>query len=199
VTRRVDEAQRRTVPGRCAPDAPRVIVNPISGERIVIRESSEQTHGERLSFDLYLPPGGHVPARHTHPVQEERFMVVAGVMRFQLRGKTVVAQPGEVVVVPPRTPHWFGNAGDGVAQARVEVRPALRMEEVFEASATMGHIGSIFGTHLPQLTDLARFLLEFQRELAVPHVPPAVTRAAMAPIAWLGRRQAAKAAHGSSK
>src|SRR5439155_2855543 len=50
----------------------RVIDNPISGERIVIRESGEETGGRRLSFDLYLPRGGHVPARHVHPLQEER-------------------------------------------------------------------------------------------------------------------------------
>ena len=62
--------------------AGRVIDNPISGERIVIRESGVQTGGRLLSFDLFLPPGGHVPARHVHPIQEEQFTVVAGRMRF---------------------------------------------------------------------------------------------------------------------
>src|SRR5215471_21519431 len=82
------------------PSAGRVIDNPISGERIVIRESGEDTGGRLLTFDLYLPPGGHVPATHVHPVQEERFTVVAGRMRFRLGRRTILARPGETVLVP---------------------------------------------------------------------------------------------------
>jgi hypothetical protein len=41
----------------------RVIHNPISGERIVVRASGTQTDGRLFAFDLFLPPGGHVPAR----------------------------------------------------------------------------------------------------------------------------------------
>ncbi len=72
----------------------REIHNPVSGERIVIRESGAQTGGELLSFDLHLPPGAHVPASHVHPAQEERFTVVAGRMRFRLGGRAMLADPG---------------------------------------------------------------------------------------------------------
>ncbi len=169
--------------------AGRVIDNPISGERIVIRESGAQTGGQLLSFDLFLPPGGHVPARHVHPVQEERFTVVAGLMRFRLGRRTILAHPGETVLVPAGTAHWFGNPGAEVAHARVEVRPALRMEEFFEMTEALGSAGHLGGTRLPRLSDLARILLEFQREVAVPHVPRFLVRALLAPLAWLGRRR----------
>src|SRR5919202_1072382 len=111
------------------PAAGQVITNPISGERIVIRESAAQTGGRLLAFDLFLPPGAHVPARHVHPVQKEQFTVIAGRMRFSLGRRTIVATPGDTVLVPAGTAHWFGNVGAGVAHARVEARPALRMEE----------------------------------------------------------------------
>lgn len=173
--------------------AGRVITNPISGERIVIRASGRETDGRLFAFELFLPPGGHVPARHVHPIQEERFTVVAGLMRFRLGRRTIIAHPGETVTVPPGTAHWFGNAGAGDAHASVEVRPALRMEELFEANETVGLAGRILGTRLPRPTDLARVLLEFQREVAVPHVPAALTRVLLAPLAWLGRRRAASA------
>jgi hypothetical protein len=66
-------------PTRNEPErAGRVIVNPISGERIVIRHSGAETGGELLSFDLYLPPGGHVPASHVHPIQGATWRVTAG-------------------------------------------------------------------------------------------------------------------------
>lgn len=180
-----------------APDTRHVIVNAISGERIVIRQSGAETNGELLAFDLFLPPGGHVPSGHTHPVQEERFTVISGTMRFKLRGATILAHPGEVVAVPPGTPHWFGNAGSAEAHALVEVRPALRMEEVFEYSAAMRHTGEVFGTRLPSLTDLAQFLIAFHREVAVPHVPSIITRAVLAPLAWFGRKRPLRAARGS--
>jgi quercetin dioxygenase-like cupin family protein len=164
----------------------RVIDNPISGERIVIRESS----ADLLCFDLFLPPGGHVPARHMHPVQEERFSVVAGRMRFRLGRRTILASPGEIVLVPAGTAHWFGNAGEEPAHARVEVRPALRTEELFVATEAMASSGRLLGTRLPRLSDLALLLIEFRRELAVPSVPAFLVSALLAPPAWLGRRRA---------
>lgn len=165
----------------------RVIGNPISGERIVIRENAAQTDGRLLAFDLFLPPRGHVPASHVHPVQEERFTVVAGRMRFRLGRRTIVAGPGETVVVPPGTSHWFGNPGPDDSHARVEVRPALRMEELFEMTETVAGAGRFLGTRLPRPTDLALLLLEFQREVAVPDVPSFLVRLALLPLAWLAR------------
>src|SRR4051794_39914084 len=59
-----------------------VISNPISGEQIVILISGAETAGQLLVFDLFLPPGKHVPSWHTHPIQEERFTVLAGKMQI---------------------------------------------------------------------------------------------------------------------
>lgn len=169
--------------------AGRVINNPISGERIVIRESGAQTGGQLLAFDLFLPPGAHVPARHVHPVQEERFTVIDGLMRFRLGRRTILAHPGETVLVPAGAAHWFGNAGPDVSLARVEVRPALRMEELFEMTQAIGMEGHFLGTRLPRLADLAQVVLEFQREVAVPDVPAFLVRMVLAPLAWLGQRR----------
>lgn len=167
-----------------------VIHNPVSGERIVIRQSAAQSGGELLAFDLFLPPGAHVPSRHVHPHQEERFTVVEGQMRFRLGWRrTILAQPGDTVVVPPGTAHWFGNAGEGEALARVEARPALRLQEVFERSAAMDVVERFPGTRMPRIADLAIFMLEFQRELAVPDVPAFLVQAFLAPVAWWGRRR----------
>jgi quercetin dioxygenase-like cupin family protein len=167
----------------------RVIENPISGERIVIRESGAQNGGQLLAFDLYLPPGGHVPARHTHPAQEEQFTVVAGRMRFRLGRRTILAQAGDTVRVPAGAAHWFGNDGAEISHAYVEVRPALRLEEAFEHAAVMGRTRRYPGTRLPRLADLAVYMLEFRRELAVPDVPASLLEAVLTPLAWLGRRR----------
>jgi quercetin dioxygenase-like cupin family protein len=165
----------------------RVIVNPISGERIVVRTSGAQTGGRLLAFDLFLPPGAHVPARHVHPIQAEQFTIVAGRMRFSLGRRTILAGPGETVVVPSGMPHWFGNAGPDPAQASVEVRPALRTEELLEASGAMALAG---GARMPRPADLAHLLVEFQREIAVPDLPRFLVRAVLVLLAWVGPRRA---------
>jgi quercetin dioxygenase-like cupin family protein len=171
----------------------REIVNPVSGERIVIRTSGAETGGRLLVFDLGLPPSAHVPAGHTHPIQVERFTVLAGRVRFTLGRRTMLAAAGDVVEVPPGTSHWFGNAGPDPAYLRVEVRPALRTEEMLRTSAAMAVAGSFFGTRLPRLADLALLLIEFQRELAVPNVPASVVRGLVTPFAWIGRRRVGRA------
>jgi quercetin dioxygenase-like cupin family protein len=177
----------------------RVIENPISGERIVIRKSGAETGGKLLAFDLFLPPGGHVPAGHVHPEQEERFTVVSGEMRFRLGRRNIEAGTGETVIIPAGRAHWFGNAGSGVSHARVEVRPALRMEEMFVATEAIGFEGHFPGTRLPKLSDLAMVLLEFRRELAVPHLPPVVAAAVLSPLAWLARRRRGRRRRGSHR
>ena len=56
----------------------------------------------------------------------------------------------------------------------------------YEAMARAGHF---LGTRLPRLSDLARVLLEFEREVSVPNVPPFLVRGFLAPLAWLARRR----------
>jgi len=168
----------------------RVIVNPTSGERIEIVTSGVETGGALLVFDLELPPGAQVPARHVHPEQSERFTVMSGRIRFEVgrERRVVEAGPGETVEVPPGVAHWFGNVGTGPARARVEARPALRLAELFEASEAMGPPRRLFGVVVPPLRELAVFMLEFRREIAAPGLPAGLVHALLAPLAWLGRR-----------
>jgi quercetin dioxygenase-like cupin family protein len=167
-----------------------VIDNPISGERIVIHQSGADTRGRLLAFDLFLPPGGHVPAAHAHPVQEERFTVVAGQLRFRVGRRTILASPGETITVAPGTAHWFGNTAPTTTVAHVEIRPALRMEELLQRSGAIGAGRSWPGIAVPRLPDLALVLLEFERELAVPQLPAFLVRLCLLPLAWLARRRA---------
>jgi quercetin dioxygenase-like cupin family protein len=160
----------------------RVLDNPISGERIIIRQSGAETGGQLLVFDLFLQPGGHVPAGHVHPRQEERFSVLRGRVRFRLGRRIIVARPGDALVVPCGTSHWFGNGGQTVAQVRVEVRPALRMEQLFEETVQRAAARSPWWS---RLLDWALVPLDFQPELAVPNVPAVVILAVLSPLAWM--------------
>jgi quercetin dioxygenase-like cupin family protein len=165
------------------------LVNPVSGERITFRTTADETSGELVAIDLELPPGGRVPGPlHLHPNQEERFQVVGGTMRFRMRRERIAAGPGEVVVVPPGVPHDFANHGDEVALVRVEIRPALKMEQLFETAVALAEQGSTMLGGIPKPLELALFTREFEQEVQSAVAPRWLQRVALAPLAWLARR-----------
>jgi mannose-6-phosphate isomerase-like protein (cupin superfamily) len=166
-----------------------IIENPVSGERITFRKTAADTNGELLSFDLELSPDGHVPGMHVHPAQEERFEIVSGKMRFRKGLRTVVAEAGDVVVVPAGTAHKFANAGDETAVVRVEVRPALRMEDLLETAVALAEEGRTTSKGMPKPLDLALFVREFKREVQAAFPPAWVQRATLAPLAWMAEKR----------
>jgi quercetin dioxygenase-like cupin family protein len=169
--------------------AGQTLKNPASGERITFRRTAEETNGELVAIDLELPPGARVPGGlHIHPKQEERFEVVAGILRFRLRRKRVVAGAGEVVVVPPGVPHDFANVGDAPALVRVDIRPALKMERLFETVVALAEQGRTMMNGIPKPLELALFTREFENEVQAAFPPLWVQRLALAPLAWLARR-----------
>ncbi len=169
--------------------AGQTISNPVSGERITFVKTAADTDGELLTIDMTLAPDGHVPGAHVHPEQEERFEVVSGTMVFRMGRKKVVAGPGDVVVVPPGVAHKFSNGGDEEARVLVEVRPALKMEELFESTVALAEEGKTNRKGMPKPLHLALFVGEYQREVRAPFPPAAVVKALMAPLAWYGRKR----------
>ncbi len=165
--------------------AGQILENPVSGERIVFRKTASDTGGELLAFELFLAPDGHVPGAHVHPQQEERFEVVKGTMKFRRGLETVIARAGDTVVVPPGVMHRFENAGEEPAHVLVEVRPALRMEQLFETATALALEGRTNRKGMPKPLELALFVREFEREVRAPLVPAGLVRAVMAPLARL--------------
>ena len=163
------------------------IENPISGERITFRKTAADTTGALLEIDLELTPDGHVPGAHVHPEQEERFHVLDGTMKFRLGLRTILASAGESVVVPAGRMHKFSNHGDQPARARVEVVPALDMEELLRTTTQLAHEGKVMRSGMPKPLHLALFVKRFRREVRAPFPPAWVVRAMMAPLAALAR------------
>jgi mannose-6-phosphate isomerase-like protein (cupin superfamily) len=163
--------------------------NPISGERITFRKTAADTNGELLEIDLELAPDGKVPGKHVHPKQEERFEVLSGTMKFKMGLKTVIAEAGDVVTVPAGVSHKFSNGGDEVAHVRVQVRPALQMERLFETAVALAQEGRTLGNGMPKPLDLALFVQEFGDEVQGAFPPAWVQRATMAPLAAIARKR----------
>lgn len=114
----------------------KLLVHPESGDRLVILTSAQDSAGESFRFEILSEAVDDVdtPEDHVHPLQEERIEVLAGALRCRVAGREQELRQGAVLTIPPGTPHAIWNAARGATRTRGEFRPALDMQERFEAS-----------------------------------------------------------------
>jgi mannose-6-phosphate isomerase-like protein (cupin superfamily) len=67
-------------------------------------------HGATISLILDHSEPGCGPRLHKHPY-DETWVVIAGNITFQAGDDELKAGPGDIVIVPPETPHKFTNTG----------------------------------------------------------------------------------------
>jgi quercetin dioxygenase-like cupin family protein len=79
-----------------------------------------------VSFFLVDAPPGGGPDLHTHPYAEI-FVIQEGEVIFTIGDEMIEAHAGQIVIVPPHTPHKYRNAG--TEQARhIDIHTAATME-----------------------------------------------------------------------
>ncbi len=145
---------------------------------------SFQRVGENLIVDLWLEPGGGLPA-HLHPRQEERWSVVEGSVRFRHgeSERTIGPADGEIVVAP-NTVHGLASVGDAEAHLRCVVVPALRLQEFLEESARAAQAGLFTPSGRPRglrgVRWAASFLKRYRDETVFLSPPPLVQKVLIA-------------------
>lgn len=127
-----------------------------SKTKIVFRETSEDTHGQRLTFEQFVQPGTPATPEHLHPGQAEHFEVVSGSMGVRVNGVEKTLGAGEAVSVPPGTPHAMCNAGTGLLHQVIRLEPAGRSETFFETVVGLERDGM-----LPEGRPTLKQLLQF--------------------------------------
>lgn len=105
--------------------------NKRTGETMTVLQTSADTDGKLFAFDNMTPAGTAGPPLHIHPVQEERFIVIAGTLLAQMNGEYYQFQAGEMLVVPAGAIHTYDNKLGEAVTFRVELRPALDSEQLF--------------------------------------------------------------------
>ena len=164
-----------------------VIENPVTGERIVFRQTSRETNGQAVVIETFVQPNGFVAAAHVHPSQEERFEVLRGSVGFKIGRKKLVAGPGQRITVPAGTPHKFWNAGDDEAHFVCEVRPALQFESLLETMFALAADGKTNKKGMPNPFRLAVIARAHFDTVRLPQPPAWLQRAGLALGAPLGR------------
>jgi mannose-6-phosphate isomerase-like protein (cupin superfamily) len=163
-----------------------VIENPATRERIVFRQTAQDTNGQLLEVETFIPaeswPLGW--RRHFHPSQEERFEVLSGIGEFEVGKKRGVAREGEVVTVPPKVIHRFQNRSQDDLHLLVQLRPALRIEFMLEAMFSLGRAGRLTNRATPRNPLVAAVLArDFINEVVVaPALPYRAFAKLVAPI-----------------
>ncbi|MBD2564029.1 MULTISPECIES: cupin domain-containing protein [Nostoc] len=87
------------------------IENPVTGDRMTILCSTNDTNGEYVKFQFELPPGSQGSPLHYHDTKTEIFEVLSGSLEMEVgeKGNIKVLQPGEVLQIPANVYHSFRN------------------------------------------------------------------------------------------
>ena len=137
-----------------------------------------------------------MPIPHVHPVQIERFEVVDGLMRFRVGLRKQMARSGDVVEVAPGVAHSFANAGPDEAHLRVEVRPALAMEEMLAEVVALAQAGRMTRRGMPRSPlDLAVLARKYDQEAHAPLIGVRLQRVLLAPPVFLARNGRRRRTH----
>ena len=169
------------------PATAEVYINPVTGERAVVREKPSPANGDLMVADLHLRPGGRIVGEHVHPAIEERFTVIRGEAGFRLGGRSDIARPGATIVCPAGVPHDWWNAGAGEALVRVEIRPGSRFRDMIMNLFGLARDGRTDRRGLPNPFQLALFAREFSDVVYFTRPPRAVQEILFAVLAPIGR------------
>ena len=163
------------------------ITNHVTGETLVFRTTSADTNGERVVVETFVEPNGAVAAAHVHPAQEELFEVLAGELEFRLGRQTLVAKPGDRVLVPAGTPHRFRNVGEQTAHFVCEVTPALGFEQLIETMFSLAADGKTNRKGMPNPLRLAVIARHHFDDVRLPFPPAWLQRVGLVLGAPVGR------------
>ncbi len=164
-----------------------VLENPVSGQRIIFRKTADDTDGKLLEVEsVYTKPTLSRPPAHYNPRQEERFEVLSGRVNVVVSGESRTLEEGEVLTMPPGTPHemWAEEAG---ARVNWQTRPAMRTEEFFETIWGLARNGKTDAKGIPSLPQVAVIASEYADEFRLASPPWPVQRALFAVLAPAGK------------
>jgi len=92
------------------------------GTSFVVVESSAESAGARMEFEITMPRGAMGPPRHTHPEQEEEWRVVSGELSVQVGDDWQALAAGGTLAIPPGTVHTLKNRSQEFASATCTAR-----------------------------------------------------------------------------
>ncbi|WP_418955561.1 cupin domain-containing protein [Streptomyces tritici] len=122
---------------------------PHGGAFHLLADASD-TGGALGANRLVLGEGATGARPHFHARSTELFLVLDGVMRFTVAGRTETVEAGGLVCVPPGVPHAFGAAPGSTAELISVLTPGVDRFGYFRALGRIQHGLEPFDTLLPE-------------------------------------------------
>ena len=132
-----------------------IIENPIIGDRIVFRQTAQETDGELLELEIFAQPAAAGPPVHVHPNSTESFTVLKGCLDAEVDGETLQFGEGEHFDVPAGVAHTWWNSSEREAHVLVAFSPASRMETFLETMYGLAKDGHTDDEGVPSFLQLA--------------------------------------------
>lgn len=86
---------------------------------------------ERLVVTWVEVPEGGAQRSHVHPVSEQVYVIVRGTGTMTVGGEQAEVREGDLVLVPPKTPHAIANTGDRTLIYTSATAPPQSMAELY--------------------------------------------------------------------
>ena len=164
-----------------------ILDNPVTGQRIILRKTSGDTNGALLEVEsVYTKPTPSRPPIHYHPGQEERFEVLSGELQVLIRDERKTLGEGEILLMPPGTPHSMWAEAVGV-RVNWQTRPALKTQDFFETISGLSRDAKTGEKGTPNLLQAAVIAQAYADEFRLARPPWPVQRILFAVLAPLGR------------
>jgi quercetin dioxygenase-like cupin family protein len=94
---------------------------PTMDSRVML--TADQTDGRYSIVDEEFKPGMQSYPGHMHAFHSETFLILRGRMEWNVGGDTEVVGPGDLVYIPPDTPHATKVLGDETVHAIMIYEP----------------------------------------------------------------------------
>lgn len=155
------------------------------GTSFAVVESSAESAGARMEFEITMAPGAMGPPRHTHPDQEEEWAVVSGELSVQVGDDWQALAAGGTLAIPPGTVHTLKNRAQDTVRFRDVHRPALDFQEYIEDLDALRAAGKLTTAMTPRTLIHGAMVLVDHRPMQV--TASAAQRAAETVLARIGR------------
>jgi quercetin dioxygenase-like cupin family protein len=155
---------------------PEVIVNPVTGDRMTIIQSSMKNEGNYAKIRFDLPPGAKGSPLHYHTSMSETFTVLAGSleMEFAHKGQKRILTAGESLHVAAGVQHSFCNTSDEWVSFTSENRPAGHFEQFIRGMFGLAINGKVNHEGMP--TNLLHLALLLHKADTILVGPPIVAQ-----------------------
>ena len=166
---------------------PETIVNPVTGDRMIILPPSDRSKGNYSKIRFDLPPGAKGSPLHYHTKMDETFTVLKGCLEMEVgqRNRRRL-KPGESIEIKAGTHHSFCNSSNDWVSFTTKNVPAAGFEMFIRGLYGLAIDGKVNSAGMPTNLLKLAILLKLGDTFIV-GVPPLLFNLLINSLVWVGQ------------